>query len=87
MSQADSILTAQREAGLDYSQALQESMNIVESNFSAHEVKGLKIALLAMAKDVAHVSSYSRGLDGRLSDAGKMALARLVVTLQVNLDA
>ena len=71
----------------DYVESLLAHMELIEHHFSAQEVKGFKIALLALAKDFAHANAEFQGFNGTLNDTAKMALAGLVIALAVKLDA
>ena len=87
MAQFDAVPESAYDDQMDHLESLQIHIDLVERLFSEQEVKGFKIALLALAKDFAHANSKVQGFEGMLTDSAKMALARLIIALEVKLDA
>jgi hypothetical protein len=72
---------------VDYLQELSKVRDIVDGRFSPSEAKGFKIALIALARDIAEASGGIVGFGDKISDEEKMALAAIIVCLQVALDS
>lgn len=81
------LAEGEAEGEVDYAGELEKIRDIVDLKLSAQDAKGFKIALIAMAKDIAEGAGGFLGFGGKISDQEKMALAGIIICLQVELDS
>lgn len=87
LSQASGLIEKLEGEDIDHIEELGRICEIIDRKLPRAGAKEFKIALIALAKDMADASNDLLGAGSSMSDQEKFALARIILCLQVDLDS